>query len=39
MFINGERWNADTSAAVRKGDHVRIEKIDGLHLQVVPVDE
>jgi len=39
VFINGERWNADSSAAVRKGDHVRIEKIDGLHLQVVPVDE
>jgi len=39
VFINGERWNADSSAAVRKGDQVRIEKIDGLHLQVVPVDE
>jgi len=39
VFINGERWNADTNVAVRKGDHVRIEKIDGLHLQVVPVDE
>lgn len=39
VFINGERWNADTTAAVTKGDRVRIEKIDGLHLQVAPVDE
>jgi membrane-bound serine protease (ClpP class) len=39
VFVNGERWNADTTAAVTKGDRVRIEKIDGLHLQVAPVDE
>jgi membrane-bound serine protease (ClpP class) len=39
VFVHGERWNANTSVSVKKGDHVRIEKIDGLWLDVVPADE
>ncbi|MGI9343567.1 MAG: NfeD family protein [Gammaproteobacteria bacterium] len=39
VFVHGERWHANTSVSVKKGDHVRIEKIDGLWLDVVPADE
>ncbi len=39
VFVHGERWQANTTAPVRKGDRVRIEKIEGLQLQVTPVDE
>jgi len=38
VFVHGERWNATTRTALRKGDRVRIEKIDGLWLQVAPTD-
>jgi len=38
VFVHGERWNATTRTALRKGDRVRIEKIDGLRLQVAPID-
>ena len=38
VFLRGERWNAKTNRPVRKGDRVRITAIDGLVLEVTPVD-
>jgi membrane-bound serine protease (ClpP class) len=30
VFLDGERWNADVSQAVRKGDKLRVTAIEGL---------
>jgi membrane-bound serine protease (ClpP class) len=38
VFINGERWNAETVAAVKHGDKVRVTKINGLVLEVTPLE-
>ena len=38
VFVHGERWNARSDLAVRKGDKLKIKKIDGLVLDVAPVD-
>ena len=38
VFVHGERWNARTDVAVRKGDRLMIRKIDGLVLDVAPVE-
>ncbi len=38
VFVHGERWNARTDVAVRKGDRLTIRKIDGLVLDVAPVE-
>jgi membrane-bound serine protease (ClpP class) len=38
VFIAGERWNARTAGAVTLGDTVRVTKIDGLMLEVAPLD-
>jgi membrane-bound serine protease (ClpP class) len=38
VFIHGERWNARTANAVRQGDKVRVTKIDGLILEVAPLE-
>ncbi len=39
VFVHGERWHANTTVPIRKGDRVRIKKIHGLQLEVSPVDE
>ncbi len=38
VFINGERWNARTQSAVHRGDKVRVTKIDGLMLEIAPLE-
>jgi membrane-bound serine protease (ClpP class) len=38
VFVNGERWNARTAQLVRKGDKVRILKINGLELEIAPIE-
>ena len=38
VFINGERWNARAQSAVHRGDKVRVTKIDGLVLEVAPLE-
>jgi membrane-bound serine protease (ClpP class) len=37
VFLHGERWNAQTHRAVRKGESLRVTAIDGLVLHVTPV--
>ncbi|MBT8444292.1 MAG: nodulation protein NfeD, partial [Gammaproteobacteria bacterium] len=39
VFVHGERWLANTTVPVRKGDQVRVDSIDGLHLEVSPVEK
>ena len=36
--IHGERWRARSAVPIRKGQKLRVTKIDGLLLQVQPVD-
>ena len=38
VFINGERWNAQTATAVKRGDKVRVASIDGLILEITPLE-
>jgi membrane-bound serine protease (ClpP class) len=38
VFINGERWNAQTDTAVKRGDKVRIAQVNGLVLEVTPLE-
>jgi membrane-bound serine protease (ClpP class) len=37
IFLRGELWNAESEVPVEPGDSVRVTKIDGLTLRVVPV--
>jgi membrane-bound serine protease (ClpP class) len=37
IFVRGELWNAEAESPVEPGDSVRVAKIDGLTLRVVPV--
>ncbi len=39
VFVHSERWNARTSQALKKGEKIRVIKIDGLLLDVEPVDQ
>jgi membrane-bound serine protease (ClpP class) len=39
VFIHGERWSAYSTVPIRKGERVRVAKIDGLRLDVVPADQ
>lgn len=39
VFVHGERWSANTTVPVRKGDRLRVEKIDGLQLDVAPIED
>ena len=39
VFVHGERWRAEAVAAIPQGAHVRVRKVEGLTLHVVPVDE
>jgi membrane-bound serine protease (ClpP class) len=38
VFIEGERWNAESGSALRRGQKVRVTHIDGLVLTVTPVE-
>ncbi len=37
IFVHGERWQAQTDVAIRKGDAVKVTRVDGLTLGVEPV--
>ncbi len=37
IFVHGERWQAQTEVAIRKGDAVKVTRVDGLTLGVEPV--
>jgi len=39
VFVHGERWSAHTQVPVRKGDRVRVDRINGLLLDVSPVEQ
>jgi len=39
VFVNGERWNARTGIAVKKGDKLQITAVDQLVLEVEPVSQ
>lgn len=39
VMVRGELWNATAPGAVRKGERVRINRIDGLTLDVSPVED
>ncbi|MDH3512698.1 MAG: nodulation protein NfeD, partial [Gammaproteobacteria bacterium] len=37
VFVNGERWNARSTVAIKKGDQLRITAVDHLVLEVEPL--
>ncbi|HEY8518969.1 MAG TPA: nodulation protein NfeD [Gammaproteobacteria bacterium] len=37
--VYGERWNARSTRPVRKGDRLRVTKVEGLLLHVEPIDD
>ncbi|WP_148861148.1 NfeD family protein [Marinobacter fonticola] len=37
--LNGERWNAISSAPIERNQTVRVERVDGLTAVVLPVDD
>ena len=37
VFVQGELWNAHSSAPVQMGEHVVVRKIEGLELEVEKV--
>ena len=37
IFVRGELWNAESDVPVEAGESVRVTKVDGLTLRVVPV--
>lgn len=39
VFVHSERWNAITHSPIRKGQTIVVTAIDGLILEVKPVDE
>jgi membrane-bound serine protease (ClpP class) len=39
VWVHGERWHARSSRPVRKGQRLRVTKVDGLVLHVQPLDE
>jgi membrane-bound serine protease (ClpP class) len=38
-LVDGERWQVRAAAALRRGQHVRVTRVDGLTLEVSPVAE
>lgn len=38
VWVHGERWQARSAAPVKKGQSLRVTKVDGLLLHVEPVD-
>jgi membrane-bound serine protease (ClpP class) len=39
VFVNGERWNARSTVAIKKGDQLRITAVDHLVLEVEPLKQ
>ncbi|MGB0386774.1 MAG: NfeD family protein [Ardenticatenaceae bacterium] len=39
VFLNGELWKAHSPVPVPKGQRIRVVAVDGLHLEVEPVNE
>ncbi|MEO8035426.1 MAG: nodulation protein NfeD [Acidobacteriota bacterium] len=39
IFVHGELWNATASAEIAAGSQVRVERVDGLRVWVVPVEQ
>jgi membrane-bound serine protease (ClpP class) len=39
VFVHGELWNATAITPIAAGAHVRIRRVDGLHLLVEPAEE
>jgi membrane-bound serine protease (ClpP class) len=39
VFVHGERWNAKSRGVVRKGDLLRVTAIEGLQLEVTPLND
>jgi membrane-bound serine protease (ClpP class) len=37
IFLRGELWNAESETPVEPGESVRVARVEGLTLQVVPV--
>ncbi|HZO54138.1 MAG TPA: nodulation protein NfeD [Bryobacteraceae bacterium] len=38
VFVHGEYWNATSSSPVGEGARIRVRGVDGLHVQVEPVE-
>jgi membrane-bound serine protease (ClpP class) len=38
-MVHGERWRARSPAALEPGDRVRVDRLDGLTLDVSPAAE
>jgi membrane-bound serine protease (ClpP class) len=38
VLVHGELWKASTAQPVRKGQKLRVKKVDGLLLTVEPLD-
>ncbi len=39
VLAHGERWQAQTNAPIKKGQRLKVVKVDGLHLQVEPFSQ
>lgn len=39
VLVQGERWRARSTASLRTGDAVRVERIDGLAVEVTPISD
>jgi membrane-bound serine protease (ClpP class) len=39
VFVHGELWNATSDAPVRRGQAVRVVRVEGLQLRVTPVSD
>ncbi|NOX37577.1 MAG: nodulation protein NfeD [Calditrichaeota bacterium] len=39
VMVHGEIWKAKSRDTIRKGDPIRVTRVDGLHLRVQKVDE
>jgi membrane-bound serine protease (ClpP class) len=38
VHVHGERWQADSTVALKRGDHVTVTALHGLILDVQPAD-
>ena len=38
VWVHNERWSARTDAPIKKGEAIRVKKIEGLTLYVEPSD-
>lgn len=39
VLVQGERWRARSTASLRTGDAVRVERLDGLIVEVTPISD